>query len=83
MKHTLTLHEVTRTHARALEKTVMRYEVTDERGQLVAFITNTRASAQPASWQISRVKHRIIGESTGDYATTENALSALQKEFDN
>ncbi len=65
-------------------KITMRYEVTDERGRKVAFITNTRATGRPASWQISRVKDGIdSGERTGDYPTAEDALNALRKESDN
>jgi hypothetical protein len=85
MKHKLTLHAVMWTHTGVVDESnpVMRYEVRDERGQKVAFITNTRASGRPASWQISRVKDGgRIGESVGDRAAAEDALSALQKELD-
>ncbi len=85
MKHTLTWHPVMRTHTGVIEETnpIMRYKVTDERGRNVAFITNTRTSGRPASWQISRVNDDGgIGESVGDYATAEDALAVLRKEFD-
>lgn len=71
------------THTGVISETnpVMRYKVTDERGETVAFITNTRPSGRPASWQISHVgKDRIdTGKSEGDYTTAENAMSALQR----
>lgn len=56
----------------------MRYKVFDERGNEVAFITNTQASGRLASWQISRIQEGRVGEDFGDYATAEDALSALQ-----
>ena len=59
---------------------VFRYKVVDERGEEVAFITNTRASGATASWELSRLKDGHIGESAGNYATAEDALSVLQKE---
>jgi hypothetical protein len=60
----------------------MRYKVFDERGSGVAFITNTRATSRPASWQISLIIAGHVGTSTGDYAAAEDALTALRKEFD-
>lgn len=62
---------------------VMRYKVCNEHGGEVGFITNTRAIGITPSWQISRLKNGRVGESVGDYATAEDALSAFQREFDN
>jgi len=61
---------------------VFRYKVFDARGEEVAFITNERATRVQPSWQLSRLKDGHIEESVGDYATAEDALTALQKEFD-
>lgn len=84
MKHTLRWRAViyTTPYTGTISKTnpVTRYEVTDERGETVALITNTRASGRQASWQISRKDGN--GKPGGDYTTAEDALSALQKEFD-
>ena len=68
------------THGVTIKETdpVMRYKVSDERGQEVAFITNVRASGRPASWQISRLNAGGgIEEPTGDYRDPEDALAAL------
>jgi hypothetical protein len=68
------------THEAEIKET--RYKVSDERGEKVAFTTDTRASCRPPCWQISRVRDGgSIRESAGDYATAKAALSALQKEF--
>lgn len=85
MKHTLTWRAEARTiinQVIAETNPVIRYKIFDERGKEVAFITNKRASGRPASWQISRIEEGRVGESAGDYATAEDALSALQNEFD-
>lgn len=83
-QHPLTMQPVMWTHSgEVIRQTdqAMRYKVFDERGKEVAFITNTRASGRPASWQISRIQEGRVGKDFGDYATAEDALSALQKEF--
>lgn len=33
-------------------------------------------------WQVLRVKKGVQGQWTGDYKTAQDALAALQKEFD-
>lgn len=79
--HTLAQKPVMWTHEGVLGPTnpVCRYEVTDETGRTVGYITNARASGHMACWKISRVKSDgRIGESSGEYATPEEALSAFQ-----
>ncbi len=85
-QHTLTMRPVMWTHSGAeIKKTdpVMRYKVFDEREKELAFITNTRASSLPASWQISRIQNGRVGGDVGDYATPEDASAALQQEVNN
>jgi hypothetical protein len=83
-KRTLTLRQVMWiTDGPALdhsEKTCFRYEVRDDRGNNVGFITADRAMSHPKPcWQISWVgQDGSIGEQTGEYATVEDALSAMQ-----
>jgi hypothetical protein len=85
-EHRLTLQPVMRViinQAIADSNPVFRYKVFDEHGKAVAFITNERATGVPPSWQLCRLEDGRIGESVGDYATAEDALSALEEEFDN
>ena len=59
-----------------------RYEVSDEWGRTVGYITNPRATGHPQCWEISRLgSDGRIGPSTGEYTTAEEALSAFQQEF--
>ena len=81
-QRTLTMQPIMWSHSGdALRKTdpAFGYKVVDERGEEIAFITNTLASGRPASWQISRILNGRIGEGVGDYATAEDAFCALQK----
>ena len=81
-QYPLTMQPVMWTHSGEVIRPTdpaMRYKVFDERGDEVAFITNTRASGRSASWQIFRIIGRRIGIGVGDYATAEDALSALQQ----
>ncbi len=64
------------------EKTCFRYEVHDERGNNVGFITADRAMSHPAlRWQISQVNDIFgISDLMGDYASVKDALVALEHE---
>jgi hypothetical protein len=39
-------------------------------------------AADNGKWRILRTRNGVRGEWTGDYATADEALAALQKEFD-
>ena len=82
-QHSLTMQPVMWSHSGdVLRETdpAFRYQVFDELGE-IAFITNTRASGQPASWQISRIINGRIGEDVADYPTAEDVMAALQKGY--
>jgi hypothetical protein len=57
-----------------------RYEVHDDRGNDVGFITADRAMSHPAlRWQISQVNDLFgISDLIGDYASVKDALAALE-----
>ena len=60
----------------------IRYEVLNERGDKVGYITNLRASGRTPCWEISRLNSNgRITELTGEYATVEDALSEFKKEL--
>ena len=63
------------------EESCFRYEVHDDRGNNVGFITTDRARSHPSVlWEISRVgQDGSIGEQTGKYATVADALAFLQQ----
>jgi hypothetical protein len=56
------------------------YEVLDERNEVVAFITNKRASSLPPLWQVSRVEDGRQKEIVGFHDTAEAALATFQGE---
>lgn len=81
---TLTYKPVMWTHDGATLKATdpaFRYEVMDERGRTIGFITNLRAAGRTPCWEISCLRDDgAIVASTGEYTTAEDALSAFQKE---
>lgn len=60
------------------EQHAFRYEVRDQRGNVVGFINTDRARQHPdVKWERSLLRNEQIEELVGKYATVQEALAAF------
>ena len=60
--------------------TPFQYEVVDEHGRTVAWIS--QCAGDTTTWQIQIFEDGLPGDGTGAYETAEAAFAVLEKEFD-
>ncbi len=77
----LTLHPVMWSHDGPRldhsEEACFRYEVIDECGHKIGYVTNPRAKVQAPAWQISFCADGRVIDVVGGYASAREALQAM------